>query len=272
MDRRVYAQLREIEKDHWWFRGRRRILLAALDRLGVQADSILDVGCGAGTNLDLLSDRFADATIHGVDVERDPLRYCREDRHFPVYQADAAQLPFCDAAFDLVAALDTLEHFQDDAAALVEFHRICRPGGTLFMAVPAFPMLWGSVDDVGHHYRRYRRRELVEKVEAAGFSVRLVHFFNSILLPPIAAVRFLYRALPTRPSAGGELRSDFDVVKSGPLNSLLAWTLSLEARLVGWRIPFGVSLLCIATRPGGRLETRLGSSSRSPARVVGGKG
>ena len=39
MDRRVYAQLREIEKDHWWFRGRRRILLAALDRLDVRADA-----------------------------------------------------------------------------------------------------------------------------------------------------------------------------------------------------------------------------------------
>ncbi len=247
MDRRVYAQLREIENDHWWFRGRRRILLAALDRLDVRADSILDVGCGAGTNLDLLLDRFAQATIHGIDVERDPLRYCREDRHFPVYQADGAQLPFCDAAFDLVTALDTLEHFQDDATALREFHRICRPDGTLLLTVPAFPMLWGSVDDVGHHYRRYRRRELVAKVEAAGFSVRLAHFFNSILLPPIAAVRFLYRALPAAPAVGGELRSDFDVVKSGPLNSMLACILSLEARLIGWPVPFGVSLLCIAS-------------------------
>ena len=262
MDRRVYAQLREIEKDHWWFRGRRRILLAALDRLDVRADSILDVGCGAGTNLDLLSDRFSGSTIHGIDIERDPLRYCREDRPFPVYQADGAQPPFCDAAFDLVAALDTLEHFQDDARALREFHRICRPDGTLLLTVPAFPMLWGSVDDVGHHYRRYRRRELVAKVEAAGFSVRLVHFFNSILLPPIAAVRLLYRALPTPPSADGELRSDFDVVKSGPLNSMLAWILSLEARLIGWRIPFGVSLLCVASRAPG---SGPGPTSRPPS-------
>ena len=75
--------------------------------------------------------------------------------------------------------------------------------------------------------------------------MRLVHFFNSILLPPIAAVRLLYRARSARPSAGGELRSDFDVVKSGPLNSLLAWILSLEARLIGWPVPFGVSLLAV---------------------------
>lgn len=168
-----------------------------------------------------------------IDIELDPLRYCREDRLLPVSQADAVQLPFCDAAFDLVAALDTLEHLQDDAAALREFHRICRPDATLLVTVPAFPMLWGSVDDLGHHYRRYQRRELVAKVEAAGFSVRLVHFFNSILLPPIAAIRFLYRALPARPSADRELRSDFDVVKSGPLNSVLARILSLEARLLG---------------------------------------
>jgi ubiquinone/menaquinone biosynthesis C-methylase UbiE len=248
MDRRVYAQLREIESGHWWFQGRRHLLLAALTRLRLEAAAILDVGCGAGTNLDLLSEHFAGCTIHGVDVEREPLGFSREVRDLPVYQADVAKLPFREASFDLVTALDTLEHFADDASALRELHRVCKPGGTLLVTVPAFPLLWGSVDDIGHHHRRYRRRELLEKLQTAGFSPTLVRYFNTFLFPPIAVVRLLHRARPRRQSEGQTLRSDFDVVKSGPLNALLAAIFSLESRLLAWRMPFGVSLLCAARR------------------------
>lgn len=248
MDRRLYAQLHEIEAGHWWFRGRRRILLAALDRVGAAARSILEVGCGAGTNLDLFRSRFPAADICGVDVEIDPLRFCRADRGWPVIQADAARLPFGSARFDLVAALDTIEHVEDDASALAELYRVCRPGGTLLLTVPAFAFLWGNVDELGHHYRRYRRAELLRKVEAAGFDVRLARFINFLLFPPIAAVRLAARLLPQRRGAGAALRSDFDVVKSGPLNTALARVFSAEAALLRWPLPFGVSLLCVGAR------------------------
>ena len=247
MDPRIYAPLRELERTHWWFRGRRRILLAALERLGVGATAILDVGSGAGTNLELLGERFPGAALTAIDLERAPLLFCRADRRLPVCQADAERLPFAGACFDLVAALDALEHFADDAAALRELHRVCRPGGTLIATVPAFRALWGSVDDLGHHHRRYRRRELRARVEAAGFEILLERYFNSLLFAPIAAVRLLSRALPRRP-ARGPVRSDFDWVKRGPANALLERILAAEAKLLGLRFPFGVSLLCVARR------------------------
>src|SRR5215470_2459761 len=102
VDPRLYAPLRELERTHWWFRGRRRILLAALERAGVGsgARALLDVGCGAGANLELLAERFAGARAHGIDVERAPLRFCRTDRGLPVAQADAERLPFAAGAFD----------------------------------------------------------------------------------------------------------------------------------------------------------------------------
>ena len=249
MDPRFYKQLREIEKSHWWFAGRRRILLSTLDRLAIRADRILDVGCGAGTNLELLAERYPDSSRHGVDIELEPLRFCRSDRPVPVYQADVAHLPFQASTFDLVAALDTLEHFEDDQAALLELFRVCRPEGTLILTVPAFPFLWGNIDEIGHHYRRYTRGELLRKVASAGFSVRLTRFFNYLLFPPIAAVRLLARLAPKRPPEESEtVRSDFDLVRGGPLNSLLARIFSLEGSLLSVRIPFGVSLLCVAVR------------------------
>ena len=247
MDRRLYAPLRELERSHWWFRGRRRILLAALDRADVRAHTILDVGCGAGTNLELLAERFPGASVHGIDFERDPLRSCAADRHLSVSQADATRLPFRSASFDLVTALDALEHFADDAAALGELHRVCRPGGTLLVTVPAFDWLWGNVDELGHHHRRYRRRELVARVEAAGFAPVLDRYFNSLLFPGIAAVRLLARLRPQRRDTE-RLRSDFDWGGSGPLAGLLERVLGVEAHLLGIRLPFGVSLLCLARR------------------------
>ena len=273
MDPRLYAPLRELERTHWWFRGRRRILWAALDRAGVgggalpgvapepagaagpRVGAILDVGCGAGTNLELLAQRFPGARVHGIDVERAPLRFCRADRGLPVAQADAERLPFASGCFDVVAALDALEHLADDAAALRELHRVCRPGGALIASVPAFDWLWGSVDDLGHHYRRYRRGELRARVEAAGFEVGLERYFNFWLFPAIAAVRLAARGRrPGRPAAATprdapeRTPSDFDWAASGPLAVLLERIFSSEAHLLALRVPFGVSLLCIARR------------------------
>jgi SAM-dependent methyltransferase len=248
VDPRLYAPLRDLETTHWWFRGRRRILAAALDRCGVRPGSILDVGCGAGANLESLGDRRPDAARVGVDVEREPVRACRARGVALVCQADALQLPFASACFDLVAALDSLEHFEDDVAALRELHRVCRPGGTLLATVPAFPALWGSVDELGHHHRRYQRRELLARVRAAGFEVVLDRYMNFWLFPAVAAVRLLSRLAPRRRDAGS-VRSDFDWGRSGPLAFVLERILGAEAGLLGVRFPFGVSLLCVARRP-----------------------
>ena len=253
MDPRIYAPLRELERSHWWFRGRRRILLAALERAGVRrAASILDVGCGAGANLAFLAERFAGARCRGIDVEREPLRACRGEAGLEVCQADAARLPFASGRFDLVTALDALEHVEDDAAALRECFRVLRPGGALLASVPAFRALWGNVDELGHQHRRYRRRELLERVEAAGFELALDRFYNFLLFAPIAALRLLARALPgRRPLEGEAPRSDFDLVSGGPLDALLGAVFASEARLLALRAPFGVSLLCVARRPAG---------------------
>jgi len=261
MDPRLFAKLHEIEATHWWFRGRRKIVGAVLDRLAIQPRVILDVGCGVGTNLDLLAERHPDARLHGIDVERDPLRFCLGDRAVPVCQADAAQLPFASGSFDLVCALDTLEHVEDDGAALRELRRVLNAGGTLLLTVPAFPALWGNVDELGDHFRRYRRRELLEKLAAAGLRLQLVRFVNVLLFPPIATIRLLARIMPGwRSQPAAEVRSDFDLVRSGPLNSLLAGIFASEARLLAWKLPFGVSLLCVVTRESERAEV-----SRTPA-------
>jgi SAM-dependent methyltransferase len=251
MDPRLYPELKDLEKTHWWFVGRRRVLLSALERLRVEAHSVLDVGCGAGTNLDLLARRYGEASIHGIDLERAALHFCRKKRSLPVCQATATRLPYRAGSFDLVAALDALEHVEDDQAALDELFRVCRPGGTLFVTVPAFRFLWGELDELGHHYRRYTRKELLTKVSRAGFSITFVRFFNFLLFPPVAAVRILSRLLPRRGAVAGERpHCDLDIAGSGGLNRLLARIFALEGSLLSLRLPVGVSLMCVARRSG----------------------
>jgi hypothetical protein len=104
------------------------------------------------------------------------------------------------------------------------------------------------VDDLGHHYRRYRRHELAERVTRAGFSMQLLRFMNYLLFPPIAAVRVANRLTGARQPAQDDVRSDFDLVKSGPLNTILARLFSFEAHLLTLAPPFGVSLVCAAVR------------------------
>jgi SAM-dependent methyltransferase len=265
MDRRWYEQVREIERNHWWFAGRRRILLAVLERLDVRAESILGVGCGSGSNLELLRERFSEEIIHGIDIDLESLRHCARNRSTLVSQADLTHLPFRDGCFDLVCALDAIEHVPDDEMALRGLRRVCRSGGTLLATVPAFGFLWGNVDRVGHHYRRYTRRELTDLIERSGFAVRFVRYFNTALFPAIAGIRLAARLFPARDVVDGErVRTDFDIAKSGPLNTALARVFGAEASLLGWSPPFGVSIVCVAQRPtesGGRAAAHRGVSA-----------
>ena len=246
MERDFYQRYYELEDRHWWFIGRRRILLTLLEeRLGSGHDlSVLDFGCGTGTMAGHLS-RFG--PVQAVDADADAVAFCRRRGLTDVRHVPGSVLPFDEHAFDLVTALDVLEHIDDDLSALVELRRVLRPGGTLLCAVPAFPLLWGPQDEISHHFRRYVRPELRARLEDAGFTVLRASYFNSILFPPIAALRTGRRVVragmpPRREEA---LTSDFEL---GPLwlNAALARLFSIEARLVRTRdLPFGVSLLAL---------------------------
>jgi SAM-dependent methyltransferase len=240
-----YSRYFEIEDRHWWFVGRREVFLRVLDEHLLDEDAatrrILDVGCGTGTMLGHLA-RYG--RPEGVDASAEAVRFCRERGVEAVTHADGVPLPFDDDSFDLVTALDVIEHVSDDGELLAELRRITRPDGTLLVSVPAFQFLWGPQDEISHHKRRYRAPELAGRMTAAGWSMRRLTYFNTFLFPPIAAIRLLRRDHPDRP-----LRSDFEMTKPGPANELLARVFASEAPIVARRdLPFGVSILGLAQR------------------------
>jgi SAM-dependent methyltransferase len=243
METEFYAEYSELEGRHWWFVGRRQILLRTIERWTTLRDgAVLDFGCGTGGMLPHL-ERFGD--VSGVDGDEQAVAFCHQRGREEVrYLPPGHPLPFADAAFDLVTSFDVLEHIEDDVAALRELTRVVSPGGRVALAVPAFPLLWGDQDVISHHFRRYRWPQLRDRLVAAGL-VPLHHsYFNVVLFLPIAAIRVGRRAL--RPPRAD--RTDF---RLGPpaLNGLLMRVFAAEAPLVArWSLPFGVSLLAIAER------------------------
>lgn len=245
MERTTYEIEADLERRHWWFKGRRRILRRILARFALPAGArVLDVGCGTGANGPVLTEGGHFAI--GIDASPVPLGLAprRERGHAARVRGDAGRLPFASEAFDVVLALDVLEHLDDDRAAARELHRVCKPGGRLVVFVPALPLLWGLQDEVSHHRRRYRRHGLLAVIAGAGFVVERSTFFNTLLFPLILAARLAMRVWrPTR------IRSENEM--GGALGNLIFGAIfAAEAPLLDrLSFPVGVSLACLARRP-----------------------
>jgi SAM-dependent methyltransferase len=248
VEKEFYSEYFVIEDKHWWFVGRRRLLLRVLDRFVRRSEErarILDIGCGTGTMLRYLS-RYGDA--QGADADEEAVRFCRLRSAGNVTQLTDASLPFPDASFDVVTMLDVLEHIDDDVAALGEVRRILRTGGIFVATVPAYGFLWGAQDVISHHKRRYLAGQLKSRLEISKLCVKKLSYFNSLLFPLIAAIRILRRpALNVRGAT--ELKSDFRMTKPGPLNHVLSLLFSVESLLINKvNFPFGVSILAVAEK------------------------
>lgn len=243
------AMLRH-DEHHWWYRGRRRVLRAALDRAGLPAQvRLLDAGCGSGRTLDDLALR---GPVSGVDLSEDAAAAARRRGHDDVRVGPVETLPYADASFDVVTCLDVIEHTEDDGRTLRELLRVTRPGGVLIVTVPAHPWLWSHHDVVNRHYRRYRMSDLRTAAANAGWEVEYDTYFNSLLLAPAAIIRRTERL--RRAGAKGQ-ESDLELT-SPRLDKLLEAPLAGEAALIaaGARVPFGTSLLATLRAPADRVE------------------
>lgn len=258
MQQHTYAIMDEVEGSHWWFVGRRAILESFLkeivDRSGSHIKAaapagqesaaapgalrILDVGCGTGANLEMLS-QFGDA--EGVDVSDDALEFCRR-KGLKVQKGLAESLPFADETFELTTALDVVEHLDDDIAGLKEMYRVTKSGGYSLFFVPAFMWLWGVQDDISNHRIRYTRKQIVERIEQAGYTVERATYANWTFFPPILAGRVLMRLTGLKPESENN-------INVSALNGIFGKLFSAERFwLKRFNFPIGVSIVVVAKK------------------------
>ncbi len=197
---------------------------------------ILDIGCGTGATLDHLQ-RFG--AVQGIDLFDLPLRFSRQRGHQRVLCASATELPFATDAFDLVTALDVIEHLDDDVGGLREIRRVLKPRAPAVIFVPAFQALWGPNDVQSGHKRRYRLPQLQTAVIAAGLKIEKISYANLAMFAPIWLGRRLLTLLGKEEQAENRINHPF-------INGLIAKLFASEA---GWlrnhSLPFGVSLVCV---------------------------
>ena len=234
--------MRDLEDQHWWFQGRLRIVATLLGSLNLPENTkILDLGCGTGGNLEMLSD-FGSVT--GVEMDDTAADLARQRGHAPVLGGSLPDhVPVDEQSFDCVTMFDVLEHIPQDAESLVAVNRMLRPNGHVFITVPAFKFLWGPHDVAHHHQRRYRAKQLRSLLQGADFSIVKLSYYNTWLFPPAALVRLLRRVIPAGGS-GAEL-----ALPPAWLNSVIESVFASERYVLKHtRFPFGISLLAVAQK------------------------
>ena len=241
MEEGAYAEMYELEDRHWWFRGRRELIWALLGLTELKAESrLLDAGCGTGRNL-VEFGKLGPAT--GMDPSEEAVEYCRRRGLENVRCGVLESLPFDASTFDVLLACDVLEHVYEDSVALNELFRVADTGAFLVITAPAYRWMWTEHDVQLHHFRRYTLGDLKRRVSKAGWTTVHSTYFNSILLPGIAAARVVSRFSPRRG------HTDLDRTP-GYLNAILERPLRLEAGMVarGARLPAGVSVAMICKK------------------------
>jgi SAM-dependent methyltransferase len=244
MQQHTYAIMDRVEDSHWWFVGRRAILESFLRQIiqnpksKIRKPKILDVGCGTGANVEMLS-QYGEA--EGVDVSDDALEFCRR-KGLTVQKGLAETLPYADETFDITTALDVVEHLDDDIAGLKEMYRVTKRGGYSLVFVPAFMWLWGVQDDVSNHRIRYTKKQIVERLQNAGFAIERATYANWTFFAPILAGRTFMKLTGIKPESENN-------VNISALNGMFGKLFGAESHwLARFNFPFGVSIVVLARK------------------------
>lgn len=243
MDLREYEILFNLEEKYWWFIGQRFMVRHFLKNnyAGRNDLQLLDVGCGTGINLKMLSEFGA---AEGADIADEAIEFCKK-RGLTITKSDVMGLKFFDKTFDVVTALGLFYHKAviDDVQGFTEIHRVLKPSGRFIIFDCAMKSLYGKHDVAFHGGRRYSKKELKKKLEQAGFMVEKISYCNTLLFPFLFVKRKLEK-LSTAPA-----KSEVQDNLPSWLNWLLTKIYLTELKGVKYvDYPFGVNIVAVGRK------------------------
>lgn len=236
-----------IEDDSFWFRHRNELIAATLRRFP-PGGPLYDVGGGNGY-VAVGLERAGFPTVLIEPGSTGAANACRRGLR-NVINATADEAGFAPDSLDAIGLFDVLEHIPDDLGFLRSLHHWLRPGGRIYLTVPAFPSLWSSEDDYAGHQRRYRRQSLAQVLRTAGFDVEYLSYCFWFLPLPVLLLRALpsrlgRRSKPTRQSATQE-HSKKRGLTGWLVDQALSWELARVSR--GQTLCMGNSCLAVARK------------------------
>lgn len=243
MNPEAYIEMDKTESTHWWFSGRRTILQQTLRSLQLPKNSqILEIGCGTGGNLQMLS-QFG--TVSGIEINDDAREIASKKTNY-AYDIKAGHcpdnIPFTNQRFDLICLFDVLEHIEDETETLIIIKNLLNTNGKIILTLPAYKWLWSPHDEFLHHKRRYSLKMLHDKITTARLVPEKISYFNTILFPLAAIIKLKDNLFSKKSGTGTK-------VPSLIINNIFRIIFSCERFfLKHYNFPFGVSLLCILTK------------------------
>jgi ubiquinone/menaquinone biosynthesis C-methylase UbiE len=239
-----YNALEKVEREHWFYKGKRILVQYWIERAAMLSpgDHIVDCGAGTGELVRELRARYEPqgVSVLGIEYVEEARRLAKERKGIELLEGSILDLPQNDGASSVTIALDVLEHVEDDKLAFSELLRITKPGGIIIINVPAFMSLWSDWDVSLGHFRRYSKASLQATLASHEKEFWVLHFEyeNAFAFLPILTLRKFSRLF--------KLKSRFeDRVPSSGMNKMLLDIFVGQSKASWFHPPFGSSLLCV---------------------------
>ncbi len=238
MEKGYEEKYHAFEENNWWFQSRRHTILSMIENLPKDS-KIIDIGCSGGVLLNALkSHGFSNIT--GIDFSPEAIDKCKKNNISSCFIMDAHNPDFKDETFDLAIVSDCMEHLKDDEIALKNWNRILKKGGQAIIFVPAFMSLWSDHDTVNYHFRRYTKKELIDKSIRSGFLVSKSSYWNFLMFFPVYIFRKLKNVMRDTRKKPEDNLQHFNPFS----NYILKSWLSIENIFFKlWGLPVGVSVM-----------------------------
>lgn len=255
-DEHAFTVLAQMQREHFWYKGRHRFIQAAMEKIlqqrGADAEKLqaVDLGGGCGGWIEYLQSssrqRFAELALGDSSLTALTLAEKTVGTAANRYQVDLIDLGWGDR-WDIIFLLDVLEHIPDDLAVLESCRKALRPDGLLIVTAPALKFFWSYNDVLAKHQRRYSREDFQTLAEQSGLELIDVRYFMFLLSPLLWLSRIFSPGLDKLSQQQlAEIIKKSHRVPAKPINALLGWTFALETPLgLDLHFPWGTSILGI---------------------------
>ncbi|MCM8786994.1 MAG: class I SAM-dependent methyltransferase [Candidatus Omnitrophica bacterium] len=247
MNIKLLKKFNEVEKKHWWWEGRRKLLRDLLSKK--RSRKILDVGCGTGETLSFLQKTFPKAELYGVDLSQVAVKYAKSRGHKKIFRASALKLPFKKDFFDTILILDVLEHIKNHQKVIYEAKRVLKNKGQIVITSPSLSFLWSDHDRMQGHHRRYTPREIRKLARNANLKASFISYFNFIFSFPIIAIRLLGKIRLFKFLLSYDNGFNYNIIYYPIFNLLLEKIFIFEISLLKFiKYPWGISIVAVLTK------------------------